>query len=128
MIVPRLTNFFFRKISTNKDTFSPMHKESDIIVCVLIKTFDWNIKTLTRLPIAPFNSKGNGYLSEDEMRTVLKSCMEESKLKFDDQQINELMEVFFDEIERNDKGEIGLEQFKAFLSEYPGVAENLSIR
>ncbi len=54
--------------------------------------------------------------------------MEESKLKFDDQQINELMEVFFDEIERNDKGEIGLEQFKAFLSEYPGVAENLSIR
>ena len=67
-------------------------------------------------------------MSEDEMRTVLKSCMEESKLKFDDQQINELMEVFFDEIERNDEGEIGLEQFKAFLSEYPGVAENLSIR
>ncbi len=76
----------------------------------------------------PFYCKGNGYLSEDEMRTVLKSCMEESKLKLDEQQVDELMDVFFDELETNDNREIGLEQFKAFLSEYPGVAENLSIR
>ena len=67
-------------------------------------------------------------MSEDEIRTVLKSCMEESKLKLDDQQVDELMEVLFEEIETNHKGEIGLDQFKAFLSEYPGVAEHLSIR
>lgn len=62
------------------------------------------------------------------MRTVLKSCMQESKLKLDDQQFDELMEVFFDEMETDEEGKIGLEQFKSFLLEYPGVAENLSIR
>ncbi|CAB3980388.1 NADPH oxidase 5 isoform X1, partial [Paramuricea clavata] len=74
-----------------------------------------------------YDLDGNGYLSGDEMRTVLKSCMEESKLKLGDQQLDELMDVFFEEMETNNKGEIGLDQFKAFLSEYPGVAENLSI-
>ena len=54
--------------------------------------------------------------------------MEESKLKLGNQQIDELMEVLFEEIEINENGEIGLEEFKTFLSEYPGVAENLSIR
>lgn len=82
----------------------------------------------------PFNKlfisllTGNGYLSAEEMRTVLTSCLEESKLKFDDQQVDELMEVFFEEIETNAEGEIGLDQFKSFLSKYPGVSENLSIR
>ncbi|CAB3988696.1 NADPH oxidase 5, partial [Paramuricea clavata] len=75
-----------------------------------------------------YDIDGNGYLSEDEMRTVLTSCMEESKLKFDEQQVDELMEVLFEEIETNHKGEIGLEQFKAFLSKHPGVTEHLSIR
>ncbi|CAB3992535.1 NADPH oxidase 5, partial [Paramuricea clavata] len=74
-----------------------------------------------------YDIDGNGYLSEDEMRTVLKSCMEESKLKLDDQQVDELMEVLFEEIETNHKGEIGLDQFKAFLSKHPGVTEHLSI-
>jgi hypothetical protein len=54
--------------------------------------------------------------------------MEESKLKLSDQQLDELMDVFFEAMETNHKGEIGLDQFKAFLSEYPEVAENLSIR
>ena len=71
---------------------------------------------------------GNGYLNEEEVRTVLKSCMEESKLKLGNQQIDELMEVLFEEIETNENGEIGLEEFKTFLSDYPGVTENLSIR
>ena len=62
------------------------------------------------------------------MRTVLESCLEESKLKLDKQQIEELMEVFFEEMKTDDNDQISLEQFKAFLSEYPGVAENLSIR
>lgn len=62
------------------------------------------------------------------MRTVLESCLEESKLKLDEQQVEELMEVFFEEMRTDDNDQISLEQFKAFLSKYPGVAENLSIR
>ena len=62
------------------------------------------------------------------MRTVLESCLEESRLKLDEQQVEELMEVFFEEMRTDDNDQISLEQFKAFLSKYPGVAENLSIR
>lgn len=62
------------------------------------------------------------------MRTVLESCLEESKLKLDEQQVEELMEVFFEEMRTDDNDQISLERFKAFLSKYPGVAENLSIR
>ena len=62
------------------------------------------------------------------MKTILLSGLEESKLKLDDQQVDELMEIFFEEIESEKVGLIGLDEFKSFLSKYPGVAENLSVR
>ena len=71
---------------------------------------------------------GNGYLNDEEMKTVLLSGLEESKLKLDDQQVDELMEVFLDEIDFERGGLIGLEEFKAFLLKYPEIAENLSLR
>lgn len=54
--------------------------------------------------------------------------MEESKLRLDDQQVEELMEVFFQEVDIENDGQIGLEEFKAFLLKYPEVVENLSVR
>ena len=62
------------------------------------------------------------------MKTILLSGLEESKLKLDDQQVDELMEVFFEEVDPENEGLIGLDEFKAFLLKYPGVAENLSVR
>ena len=59
------------------------------------------------------------------MKTVLLSGLEESKLKLDDQQVDELMEVFLDEMDSEREGLIGLEEFKAFLLKYPEIAENL---
>lgn len=74
-----------------------------------------------------FNS-GNGYLNREEMKTILLSGMKESKLRLDDQQVDELMEVIFEEVSSKYEGLIGLEEFKNFLLKYPGVAENLSVR
>lgn len=71
---------------------------------------------------------GDGYLNNEEAKTVLLSGLEESKLKLDDQQVDELMEVFLDEIDFERGGLIGLEEFKAFLLKYPEIAENLSFR
>ena len=62
------------------------------------------------------------------MKTVLLSGLEESKLKLDDQQVDELMEVFLDEMDSEREGLIGLDVFKAFLLKYPEIAENLSLR
>ena len=62
------------------------------------------------------------------METVLKSCIEESKLKLDDQQVDELMAVLFEEVETEREGQISLQEFTSFLLKYPGVAENRSKR
>ena len=62
------------------------------------------------------------------MKTILLSGLEESKLRLNDQQVDELMEVFFEEVNSKHEGLIGLEEFKSFLLKYPGVAENLSVR
>ena len=40
---------------------------------------------------------GNGELDRDEMRTVLESCTEESSLSMDQQQLEELTDVMFEE-------------------------------
>lgn len=67
-------------------------------------------------------------MNKEEIKKVLLSGMEESKLRLDDQQVDELMEVFFEEVDLGNEGSIGLEEFKAFLLKYPGVVENLSVR
>lgn len=63
----------------------------------------------------------------EEIKIVLKSCVEESKIKFDDQQINELAEIFFEEADADNDGMISYEEMEQFLTKYPGVAENLTI-
>ena len=62
------------------------------------------------------------------MKTILLSGLEESKMRLNDQQVDELMEVFFEEVNSKNEGLIGLEEFKNFLLKYPEVAENLSVR
>ncbi|XP_046849727.1 NADPH oxidase 5-like [Xenia sp. Carnegie-2017] len=74
-----------------------------------------------------YDLDGNGYLNREEMKTILLSGMKESKLRLDDQQVDELMEVIFEEVSSKYEGLIGLEEFKNFLLKYPGVAENLSV-
>ena len=53
--------------------------------------------------------------------------MEESNIKFDTAQIEDLADVFFEEVDVDDDGEITFEELEIFLSKHPGVAENLSI-
>lgn len=53
--------------------------------------------------------------------------MEESNIKFDAAQIEELADVFFQEVDEDDNGQITFEEFEIFLNKYPGVAENLNI-
>lgn len=71
---------------------------------------------------------GNGQLDRDEMKTVLQSCVEESSLSMDEQQLDELTDILFEESETQRKGFITFDELKSFLDKFPGIAENLTIR
>ena len=73
-------------------------------------------------------SSGNGQLDRDEMRTVLESCVEESSLSMDQQQLDELTDILFEESDLEKKGFITFDELQSFLDKFPGIAENLTIR
>ena len=83
-------------------------------------------KNLSRLII--IFMLGNGELDREEMRTVLESCVEESSLSMDQQQLDELTDVLFEESDTEKKGFITFDELQSFLDKFPGIAENLTIR
>ena len=70
---------------------------------------------------------GNGYIDYEELRTVLKSCMDESTLQFSDDKLNELAMALFEDADMDKNGAITFEELKAELDKHPGVIENLTI-
>ena len=62
-----------------------------------------------------------------EIKVVLQSCVQESNITFSDEQMQELVEVFFEETDVDHNGQISFEEFALFLSKYPGVSDNLTI-
>lgn len=73
-------------------------------------------------------SAGNGFIDFDELRTVLKSCMGESTLKFSDDKLDELTRTLIEDADVDNSGTITFEELQAQLDKYPGVIENLTIR
>jgi Ca2+-binding EF-hand superfamily protein len=58
---------------------------------------------------------------------VLQSCVQESNIKFNEDQMEELVDAFFEETDADQNGQITFEEFSSFLSKFPGVADNLTI-
>lgn len=75
----------------------------------------------------PF-SAGNGLIDFEELRTVLKSCMDESALRFSEDKLNELTRALFDDADTDGSGTITFEELQSELAKHPGVVENLTIR
>ena len=61
------------------------------------------------------------------MRIVLQSCVQESNIKFNEDQLEELVDAFFEETDADNNGKITFEEFTSCLTKFPGVAENLTI-
>ena len=74
-----------------------------------------------------YDIDGNGSLNKDEMRVVLQSCVHESNIKFNEDQLEELVDAFFEETDEDQNGQITFDEFSSCLSKFPGVAENLTI-
>lgn len=71
---------------------------------------------------------GSGTIDIDELKTVLRSCMEESSLKLSEDDLDSLTALLFESADEDDSGAITFEELKAELEKHPGVLENLTIR
>lgn len=71
---------------------------------------------------------GNGFIDFDELRTVLKSCMDESALQLSESNLDELTKALFEDADVDKSGTITFEELKVELDKHPGVIENLTIR
>lgn len=61
------------------------------------------------------------------MRIVLQSCVQESNIKFNEDQMEELVDAFFEETDADHNGQITFKEFTSCLAKFPSVAENLTI-
>lgn len=73
-------------------------------------------------------SKESGTIDIDELKTVLRSCMEESSLQLSEDDLDSLTALLFESADEDGSGEISFDELKAELEKHPGVIENLSIR
>ncbi|KAL3884557.1 hypothetical protein ACJMK2_024690 [Sinanodonta woodiana] len=74
-----------------------------------------------------FDVDGSGTIDMEELRTVLKSCMEESSLSLTEENLDKLTEVLFESADEDGSGTITFEELKAELEKHPGLLDNLTI-
>lgn len=81
----------------------------------------------TVLTLMSLSYSGNGYIDYDELRTVLKFCMDESTLQFSEDTLDELTRALFYDADEDNSGTITFEELQRELDRHPGVLENLTI-
>lgn len=72
--------------------------------------------------------KGDGLIQLRELEHVMRACMEESGMKFSDEQIEDLTIALFEDADQGNRGAITFEALKKQLEKHEGLLENLSIR
>ena len=77
----------------------------------------------------------DGLIQQSDLREVIKACMEENGMRFDEKEVEDLAQALYEdaaglaagESADNTKG-ITVEDLKAELSKHEGLLENLSIK
>ena len=75
-----------------------------------------------------FSSPGSGSIDRDELKEVLKACMEESSLSLTEDNLVDLTDVLFEAADADGSGSVTFDELRAELEKHPGVIENLTIR
>ena len=70
--------------------------------------------------------KGDGIIQKEELERVMKACLDENGVCFDDSDLADLAQALFEAITHKSSG-ITLEAFKAQLNKQEGLMQNLSI-
>ena len=85
--------------------------------------------------ITTFSIIDDGLIQQSDLREVIKACMEENGMRFDEKEVEDLAQALYEdaaglaagESADNSKG-ITVEDLKAELSKHDGLLENLSIK
>uniref|UniRef100_A0A3Q3GIM9 RPGRIP1 like n=1 Tax=Kryptolebias marmoratus TaxID=37003 RepID=A0A3Q3GIM9_KRYMA len=75
----------------------------------------------------PEHNPGSGSIDPDELKTVLKSCLQESAISLPEEKLEDLTLVLFESADKDNSGSITFEELKAELENFPEVMENLTI-
>ena len=94
-----------------------------------------NISILTAVSQFFFFLVDDGLIQQSDLREVIKACMEENGMNFDEKEVEDLAQALYEdaaglaagESADNTKG-ITVEDLKAELSKHEGLLENLSIK
>lgn len=71
---------------------------------------------------------GDGLIQQRELRHVLRACMEENGMKFNEQQLLDLSDALLEDADPKRRGTITFESLKNQLQKHGGLLENLTIR
>ena len=77
----------------------------------------------------------DGLIQQSDLREVMKACMEENGMRFDEKEIEDLAQALYEDAAGLAVGEaatetsgITVEDLKAELAKHDGLLENLSIK
>ncbi|XP_020722099.1 NADPH oxidase 5 isoform X2 [Bombus terrestris] len=87
------------------------------------KSPDDKIKFLFKV----YDIDGDGLIQLRELEHVMRACMEENGIQFNEEQIEELTMALFDDADQANRGAITFEALKKQLEKHEGLLENLSI-
>ncbi|KAF3428053.1 hypothetical protein E2986_09001 [Frieseomelitta varia] len=87
------------------------------------KSPDDKIKFLFKV----YDIDGDGLIQLRELEHVMRVCMEENGIQFNEEQIKELTIALFDDADQANRGAITFEALKKQLEKHEGLLENLSI-
>lgn len=74
-----------------------------------------------------YDVDGDGLIQPQELRDVMRACMEENGLQFAEYELDELTRVLFEDADRDETGSITLDELRCQLQSRPGLYENLTV-
>lgn len=74
-----------------------------------------------------YDLNDDGMIDESDLREVMKACMVENGMDFDDKDIRDLANALFDDAVREGQDAINVDDLKAQLQRHEGLLENMTI-
>lgn len=72
------------------------------------------------------NLVGDGLISFEELKLLMKSCIDENSLDFTDEEVDQLTFILFEDADTDHTGAIDFEEMKYMLQKRPGLIESLT--
>lgn len=126
-IVPSKNEFFVRRIfnifDSDKSGTITQHKFIETVQQFAKDDDDAKIEFLFQV----YDTDGDGVLQEENFREVLKACMTENGMEFDEEEVDHLASVLFADGCKNGADHMTLDDFREQLQRQEGLVKNMGI-